>query len=84
MWLPRLPARYPPDCPSRSRRPSSNFITGPLLANPRRLGGELHREPAGVWSAHSVRGYRILYRDEEHRVVKVLNVDRRADVYRSR
>ena len=40
---------------------------------------------AGVWSAQSVRGYRILYRiDEEHRVVKVLNVDRRADVYRSR
>lgn len=37
------------------------FITGPLVANPRRVGKMLRRELQGIWSAR--RGtYRVLYR----------------------
>lgn len=60
------------------------FITGPLLENPRRLGAPLRGEVEGVWSAR--RGtYRILYRiDEENREVIVLRIGHRDDVYRPR
>ena len=59
-----------------------DFITGPLLENPRRLGAPLRGELEGVWSAR--RGtYRILYRiDEENREVIVLRIGHRGDVYR--
>lgn len=61
-----------------------DFITGPLLDNPRRLGAPLRGELEGVWSAR--RGtYRILYRiDEENREVIVLRIGHRGDVYRPR
>ena len=61
-----------------------DFITGPLLENPRRLGAPLRGELEGVWSAR--RGtYRILYRiDEENREVIVLRIGHRGDVYRPR
>ena len=61
-----------------------DFITGPLLENPRRLGAPLRGELEGVWSAR--RGtYRILYRiDEENREVIVLRICHRGDVYRQR
>jgi mRNA-degrading endonuclease RelE of RelBE toxin-antitoxin system len=60
------------------------FITGPLLENPRRVGAALHDELEGAWSAR--RGtYRILYRiDDERREVIVLRVGHRRDIYRSR
>lgn len=60
------------------------FMLGPLVENPRRVGHELRRELAGLWSAR--RGaYRIVYElDEEAREVHVLRVDHRADVYRPR
>ena len=55
-----------------------DFITGPLLENPRRLGAPLRRELEGDWSAR--RGtYRI---DEERREVIVLRIGHRGDVYR--
>ena len=55
-----------------------DFITGPLLENPRRLGAPLRGELEGVWSAR--RGtYRI---DEERREVIVLRIGHRGDVYR--
>ncbi|MBB0997646.1 type II toxin-antitoxin system RelE/ParE family toxin [Dietzia maris] len=58
------------------------FLTGPLIANPRRVGKELRRELSGVYSAR--RGtYRILYRiDDDAREVLVLRVEHRRDVYR--
>ncbi len=61
-----------------------DFITGPLLDNPQRLGRELKGDLAGLHSAR--RGtFRILYRiDDEERVVTVVRVEHRADVYRSR
>lgn len=58
------------------------FITGPLLDNPKRVGAPLRDELEGVWSAR--RGtYRVLYRiDDERREVIVLRIGHRADVYR--
>jgi mRNA interferase RelE/StbE len=61
-----------------------DFVTSALIANPRRVGKELRRELAGVFSAR--RGtYRILYTiDEATRTVTVLRVDHRSDIYRTR
>lgn len=59
-----------------------DFITGPMLENPRRVGAALRNELEGVWSAR--RGtYRVLYRiDDERREAIVLRVGHRRDVYR--
>lgn len=60
------------------------FLVGPLLEDPERVGKSLQRELAGYRSAR--RGaYRIIYRviDEES-VVRVVRVEHRADVYRTR
>ena len=60
------------------------FMLGPLLENPRRVGHRLHQELEGLWSAR--RGaYRIAYElDDERRQVQVVRVDHRSDVYRLR
>ncbi len=60
------------------------FITGPLLECPRRVGHELVVDLFGTWSAR--RGaYRVLHEiDDEQRTVKVIRVDHSADVYRPR
>ena len=57
------------------------FVTGPLLVEPRRVGRELVGPLAGTWSAR--RGtYRVLYRiDDTTSHVVVLVVDHRADAY---
>ncbi|MBB1516830.1 type II toxin-antitoxin system RelE/ParE family toxin [Tessaracoccus sp. MC1679] len=58
------------------------FMTGPLVENPRRVGKMLRRELEGIWSSR--RGaYRVLYRinDQVDEVV-VLRIDHRRDVYR--
>lgn len=61
-----------------------DFITGPLLENPLRVGAPLRGELEGIWSAR--RGtYRILYRiDQENHEVIVLRVGHRRDIYRPR
>lgn len=61
-----------------------DFITGPLLESPKRVGAPLRGELEGIWSAR--RGtYRVLYRvDEEKHEVVVLRVGHRPDIYRSR
>jgi mRNA interferase RelE/StbE len=60
------------------------FMVGPLVERPRRVGHPLLRELAGLWSAR--RGsYRIVYGiDGERREVIVLRIDHRADIYRPR
>jgi mRNA interferase RelE/StbE len=60
------------------------FMVGPLLEEPRRVGRPLQRELSDYWSAR--RGaYRIVYRlDEGARVVRVVRIEHRADVYRRR
>ncbi|MEA5119336.1 MAG: type II toxin-antitoxin system RelE/ParE family toxin [Propionicimonas sp.] len=57
------------------------FMTGPLVANPRRVGKMLRRELTGVWSAR--RGtYRVLYRiNDTAGEVIVLRIDHRSYVY---
>lgn len=60
----------------------SEFVTGALLDNPRRVGTSLRGELAGIHAAR--RGtYRVLYRinDQRHEIV-VLRVDHRGEVYR--
>lgn len=60
------------------------FIYGPLAENPQRVGRALRFELEGRHSAH--RGdYRIVYRiDADRRIVFILAIDHRADVYRRR
>ena len=60
------------------------FMVGPLVESPQRVGHPLVRELAGLWSAR--RGpYRIVYEiDDEKREVIVLRIDHRADIYRPR
>jgi len=60
------------------------FVRGPLLIQPHRLGKPLTPPLDGTFSAR--RGsFRVLYEiDEETRTVTVTAVQRRADVYRPR
>lgn len=60
------------------------FMTGPLIENPRRVGHKLRRELEVLWAAR--RGpYRIVYElHEQARQVRVLRIDHRADIYRPR
>jgi mRNA-degrading endonuclease RelE of RelBE toxin-antitoxin system len=59
------------------------FIVGPLLDNPRRVGKQLH---APLDDRHSARRgtYRVIYRiDDADRTVTVLGIAPRGDVYRT-
>jgi len=60
------------------------FLTGPLLEQPHRVGSPLRRELEGLHSAR--RGtFRILYRiDDQGGVVTVVGVEHRSEVYRPR
>jgi len=61
------------------------FITGPLLEAPYRVGKPLRDKLAGFCSARLGTQWRILYRiDESKRVVVVLDVQHRSDAYRRR
>ena len=59
----------------------TEFLTGPLLDNPQRLGKPLVGQLRGYHSAR--RGaYRVVYRiDDAAHVVHVVRIDHRADVY---
>lgn len=60
------------------------FIYGPLRGNPQRVGRALHFELAGEHAAH-LGDYRVVYRiDDEKRVVSILAINHRADIYRPR
>ena len=60
------------------------FMVGPLLNNPHRVGKPLLRELTGYLAAR--RGvYRIIYRvNEAAGTVEVVRIDHRSSVYRSR
>lgn len=60
------------------------FVTGSLVANPRRVGKPLARELRGRYSAR--RGaFRIIYTiDDPDMLVTVLRVEHRSDAYRPR
>jgi mRNA interferase RelE/StbE len=59
------------------------FIAGPLLANPHRIGKRLLPPMDDQFSAR--RGtYRVIYRiDEKNRIVTVVDVAHRRDAYRT-
>lgn len=61
----------------------SEFVSGPLLDDPQRVGKPLTRELAGYHSAR--RGaYRVVYQiNEAARTVHVVRIDHRSDVYHS-
>lgn len=64
---------------------AADFITGPLLANPHRVGKELVDELAGIHSALLGRDWRVLYEiDEAAHAVIVLDIRRRSATYRTR
>lgn len=61
------------------------FVTGPLLANPRRVGKPLGDELHGIYSARLGRDWRVPYEidDAKHAVI-VLDVRKRSAAYRTR
>jgi mRNA-degrading endonuclease RelE of RelBE toxin-antitoxin system len=73
----------PRGVPLNAARAIFEFIRGPLSQDPWRVSKPLHDELDGCRGAR--RGeYRIVFRvDEERRVVRVLRVDHRSDIYRS-
>jgi mRNA interferase RelE/StbE len=73
--------RLPPEVAAAA----AEFITGPLLANPQRVGKPLGEELAGIYSARLGQVWRVLYEiDETRRVVIVLDIRHRSAAYRSR
>lgn len=70
--------------PDRIAAAVVEFLLGPLRENPHRVGHPLQRELAGLWSAR--RGaYRVVCElDDDERLVDVLRIEHRSDVYRPR
>ncbi len=70
--------------PSKVAAAIVEFLLGPLVVDPRRVGHPLQRELTGLWSAR--RGaYRIVHEiDESRSLVNVVRIDHRSDVYRPR
>ena len=70
--------------PEKAAAAVVEFMLGPLVEEPHRVGHRLRREIEGLWAAR--RGpYRVVYEvDDEGRQIHVLRVDHRADVYRAR
>ncbi len=61
-----------------------DYLVGPLLENPQRVGKPLRGDLTGLHSAR-VGAYRIVYEiDEAGRTVRVISIDHRADIYRPR
>lgn len=61
------------------------FITGPLLEAPHRVGKPLRDALAGFHSARLGSKWRVLYRiDESKRMVMVLDIQHRSAAYRRR
>lgn len=64
---------------------AAEFITGPLLDDPRRVGKPLSAELAGIYSARLGRERRVLYEiDDAKHVVIVLDIRHRSAAYRRR
>jgi mRNA-degrading endonuclease RelE of RelBE toxin-antitoxin system len=68
--------------PSAAAAAVAEFVVGDLLIAPRRVGKPLRGDLDGLWSAR--RGpYRVVYDiDDDRRLVSVVRVDHRLDVYR--
>lgn len=76
-----LADRLPADIASAA----AEFITGPLLADPQRIGKPLGEELTGIYSARLGRNWRVLYEiDETKHAVIVLDIRHRSVAYRTR
>ncbi len=74
-----LADRLPPEVAAAA----AEFITGPLLANPQRVGKPLGEELAGIYSARLGRSWRVLYEiDNTRHAVIVLDIRHRSASYR--
>lgn len=60
------------------------FMVGPLVLHPKRVGHPLQRELEGLWSARRGPYHIVNEVDHDARRVIVLRIDHRADVYRPR
>lgn len=69
--------------PSPAAFAAWEFINGPLAHDPHRVGAPLRKPFEGQWRAR--RGeYRVRYSiDDRRRIVHVLDVDHRRDIYRT-
>ena len=69
--------------PKKVAAAAYEFITGPLLDDPHRVGKTLNAPMAPAWKAR--RGsYRILYNlDDTHGIVEVTAIRHRSDAYRT-
>jgi mRNA-degrading endonuclease RelE of RelBE toxin-antitoxin system len=57
------------------------FVNGPLLENPHRVGAELHGHLEGIHSAH-LANFRVQYEiNEEDRIVTLRRVNHCRDIY---
>jgi mRNA-degrading endonuclease RelE of RelBE toxin-antitoxin system len=71
--------------PAEIAAAAAEFITGPLLTDPRRVGKPLGAELAGIYSARLGREWRVLYEiDDGKQLVVVLDIRHRSNVYRRR
>lgn len=61
-----------------------DYLLGPLLDNPHRVGKPLRGDLTGLHSAR-VGAYRVVYEvDIDSRTVQVIYIDHRSDIYRPR
>lgn len=68
--------------PERVAAAVVEFMVGPLLEDPRRVGKPMQRELEGYRSRRGA--YQVVYRiDDEAATIRVVRVDHRSDVYRS-
>lgn len=76
-----ITSRLPPDVAAAA----VEFITGPLLANPHRVGKMLHEPFDGLHSARLMRDWRVMYQiDETKHEVLVTDIRHRGVAYRHR
>jgi mRNA-degrading endonuclease RelE of RelBE toxin-antitoxin system len=70
--------------PEKAAAAVVEFVLGPLLEDPHRVGHPLRRGLEGLHAAR--RGpYRVVYEiEDDSRQIRVLRIDHRADVYRPR
>ncbi len=79
------PARRAIDrLPSKLAAAVVEYLLGPLVDNPHRVGKPLRGDLEGLYSAR-VGAYRIVYEiDKGSHTVEVVYIDHRADIYRPR
>jgi len=71
--------------PAEIAAAAAEFITGPLLDDPRRVGKPLGTELAGIYSARLGREWHVLYEiDDSKQLVVVLDIRHRSIAYRRR